>query len=235
MVCPHAEVVTARTLLLSNVPARIEELAVRLLVASARASAGTWRFTAAAAYSAAKARAASFRNAAASTDWAGTDGRFVLFRLLLALPWPAAVPAAHPHPLPLACMLGALFDETCVPHINLHVLANVWVRWAGRACDGILRAWATGVQNAWLAAGGGAGEGACYANPLPQHLPAHFLDVCGRGEEEEEAHALPLAAAASPPRVRHGRHRAARPATSAPAVEGAGAAAGAAAPVGAPP
>ncbi len=104
----------------------------------------------------------------------------------------------------------------------------------GRTCDGILRAWATGVQSAWLAAGSGAREGACYANPLPQHLPAHFLDVCGR-DEEEEAHALPLAAAALPPRVQHSRHQAARLATLAPAVEGADAVAGVAAPVGAPP
>ena len=80
-----------------------------------------------------------------------TEERFVLFRLLLAIPWsstpsavpsPSILPTAQP-PSSLAAALGYLFDHTYAAHHRLRSLANMWVRWAGRNSTTICEAWAS--------------------------------------------------------------------------------------------
>ena len=112
------------------------------------------------------------------------DARFCTFRLLLAMPWPAAVlgrrDALNAPALPLARALGALFDATCAPNHFIRNAVNRWVRWAGRASSHILSAWSAGVQRAWESAGGSDADGACVLldNPAAS-MPVLLAGLCG--------------------------------------------------------
>ena len=92
------------------------------------------------------------------------DEKFILFRLLLAMPWSShSTPAPNgtpdvPQPSALVSLLGSLFDHSTAAHHRLRKLANSWVRWAGRHSDGICRAWATAVSS-MMGIGAGAPVG----------------------------------------------------------------------------
>ena len=81
-------------------------------------------------------------------DWSSAEGKFLAFRLILVLPFPAAVmpPADPPSEGPLTRALGELMDAVCVRHSYLKDLANYWVDWGGRAYDNIMTAWLTAVN-----------------------------------------------------------------------------------------
>ena len=59
--------------------------------------------------------------------WERVEGRFILHRLLLALPFPASA-AAPGHKAVLA--LGALFDVIALAPAKLRSTATVWMRWS---------------------------------------------------------------------------------------------------------
>ena len=81
-------------------------------------------------------------------DWSSAEGKFLAFRLILVLPFPAAVmpPADPPSEGSLTRALGELMDAVCVRHSYLKDLANYWVDWGGRAYDNIMTAWLTAVN-----------------------------------------------------------------------------------------
>jgi hypothetical protein len=114
----------------------------------------------------------------------GADARFCAFRLLLAMPWPEGAlgraDAVNAPALPLARALSALFTSTRAPNHFFRGAVNIWVRWAGRGCASILAAWASGVQRAWVDAGGSNEPGACVllAQPIPT-MPARLTALCG--------------------------------------------------------
>ena len=64
-----------------------------------------------------------------SLDWDSLEGRFVLYRLVLALPFPASAAAAD-HAVVRA--LGALFDSVVLPPSRLRGVATAWLQWASR-------------------------------------------------------------------------------------------------------
>jgi hypothetical protein len=94
------------------------------------------------------ARIASVVALAHATDWSSADGRWVLYRLLLVLPWtlnsvkdtPAGVPCA------LARAMGAVFQNVCGPHHWLRPLANSWAMWASRQVLRIESTWARATE-----------------------------------------------------------------------------------------
>jgi hypothetical protein len=66
-------------------------------------------------------------------DWSSADGKHVLYRMVLATPFPAAMasaaaPAAGPLPLSLA--LGTLFDSIILPVQPLRKPCDLWTLWA---------------------------------------------------------------------------------------------------------
>ena len=66
-------------------------------------------------------------------DWSSADGKHVLYRMVLATPFPAAmVVAAAPAagPLPLSHALGTLFDSIIVPIHPLRKPCGKWALWA---------------------------------------------------------------------------------------------------------
>jgi hypothetical protein len=79
------------------------------------------------------------RTALAAVDWNSEDGRHVLYRLLLATPFPAVIaeaaaeaPAkeAAPRPLPLTAALGSMFDRVVLQPHCLRKVCGMWARWA---------------------------------------------------------------------------------------------------------
>ena len=85
----------------------------------------------------ARVQAAATAAAAALTDgaldWSTADGKHVLYRMVLATPFPAAmVVAAAPAagPLPLSLALGTLFDSVIVPTHPLRRPCGLWALWA---------------------------------------------------------------------------------------------------------
>ena len=80
-------------------------------------------------------------------DWSTTDGKHVLYRMVLAVPFPAAaVTAASPAAglLPISLALGTLFDSIVVPKQKLRKPCNTWA----------LRLWASLWARALAAARG---------------------------------------------------------------------------------
>jgi hypothetical protein len=66
-------------------------------------------------------------------DWSSTDGKHVLYRMVLAVPFPAAaITAASPAAglLPISLTLGTLFDSIVVPKQKLRKPCNTWALWA---------------------------------------------------------------------------------------------------------
>lgn len=84
-----------------------------------------------------------------SEYWATAGGRFVLYRLLAAAPWRAAMATpAHATSTsailanPLAHALGSLFDLVNVKPHRLRAFYNAWGTWAGAGTNRIMTAWA---------------------------------------------------------------------------------------------
>ena len=65
------------------------------------------------------------------------QGRFVTFRCVLAVPFPAA--AAHPDHA-LVATLGALFDLVCFSRTKLKPIATMWTAWVVRRITALNRA-----------------------------------------------------------------------------------------------
>ena len=92
--------------------------------------------------------------------------RFVTFRCVLALPFPAA--AAHPDHA-LVATLGALFDLVCLPRTKLWPIATLWMAWAVR--------WVTALNRARQA----ASESAPSVSPQSVAASGGSDGVCGVG------------------------------------------------------
>jgi len=76
---------------------------------------------------------------------------FLVFRLLLARPYPAGViPDAAAQPREAA--LGRLFDAAVLPNSALHGVFNLWVPWAARRLTRLTTAWGKEVEAARRAA-----------------------------------------------------------------------------------
>ena len=79
----------------------------------------------------------------AAPDWTTPTGRNFLFRLVMALPWPAA---AVDDPTAAHCRaLGYLMDNTIVRNSRRHRLANSWVLWGAKALRRMLTTWSAAV------------------------------------------------------------------------------------------
>ena len=83
-----------------------------------------------------------------TADWTTADGKFLAFRLILVLPFPAAVlpPGGTPCAGSLTRAMGELMDAVCVRQTCLKDLANYWVGWGGHAYDRVATAWRTAVN-----------------------------------------------------------------------------------------
>jgi hypothetical protein len=84
---------------------------------------------------------------APALDWGSQELRFVLFRVLAVLPFPAAA-AAKDHAV--AGLVGAIFDRVTAKAHKLRPVANAWAGFAGSAVVRLFQAW-----NAAFAARGG--------------------------------------------------------------------------------
>lgn len=87
-------------------------------------------------------------------DWSSADGAFLFFRLVLVLPFPAAVTDGRADACPLTSALGRLFDAVCVRDGDLRELANYWVDWSRRSYDHVATAWRDAVDAAAQRTGG---------------------------------------------------------------------------------
>ena len=77
-------------------------------------------------------------------DWESPTGKNMLYRLLIAAPWPEAAvddPAAV-----VARGLGAMFDATLVANDRLRPIANTWVCWAGGVILRVCKMWSKEVD-----------------------------------------------------------------------------------------
>ena len=86
--------------------------------------------------------------AAPHVDWSSADGVFLFFRLVLVLPFPAAVTLGRADACPLTAALGRLFDAVCVRDGDLHELANYWVDWGRRSYNHVASTWRDAVDDA---------------------------------------------------------------------------------------
>jgi hypothetical protein len=84
--------------------------------------------------------------AAQRFDWASDEAPFLVFRLVLVLPFPAAVCGDAARGRSLTASLGRLFDAVCVRDSNLRALANYWADWGGRAYKLVASAWRDAVD-----------------------------------------------------------------------------------------
>ena len=100
-------------------------------------------------------------SAAASTDWASSDGRFVLFHFLCVRPWSASVVPSQSNSFPLTAAMGAIFDRCNAKRHRQRTMANSWVGFAGKSVVAIFSAW----NAAFAMAGAAAGTNARVANP----------------------------------------------------------------------
>jgi len=121
--CTHPAISAARGQLQAAAPPFIAKLCKSLAEAG---GAGNARVQAAA-------TAAAAALAGGALDWSSADGKHVLYRMVLATPFPAAmVVAAAPAagPLPLSLALGTLFDSVIVPTHPLRRPCGLWALWA---------------------------------------------------------------------------------------------------------
>jgi hypothetical protein len=127
-------------------------------------------------------------------DWASAQGRFILYRLLLLLPFPAT--AAGPGQAHVA-RLGRVFDAVQLPRRHLAHVIRPWVRWAAHHVRKLAAARQLahkdkGVRNRALAAARAAGAGAGAAGGAGAGVPLAPAPV-------PAAAAAPPAAPAQPP------------------------------------
>jgi hypothetical protein len=88
-------------------------------------------------------QAASLHGQLSAAEWRSPGGRFVLWRLLAVLPWPARmIPSTlSGKAWKLARLLGATFDGVNVAPTRLRPLADVWAGWAGAQNRRLAEAW----------------------------------------------------------------------------------------------
>ena len=81
-------------------------------------------------------------------EWCTPDGRYVLFRMLMAAPWPADAVRDTPSAIlcELARLLGKVFDLTNARHFKIRRLVNRWVAWASKHASNIAKAWAAAID-----------------------------------------------------------------------------------------
>jgi hypothetical protein len=86
---------------------------------------------------------AAIREASLSGTWDTPERRFLLFRLLAVLPFPASV-VAPGHAL--AVLVGDVFDKATVKAHRLRPTANKWAGFAGTSVTRIFSAWNTSFE-----------------------------------------------------------------------------------------
>ena len=84
--------------------------------------------------------------AAHSVNWLSDDGAFLFYRLVLVLPFPAAVCADAAAQGSLTAAFGRLFDAVCVRYALLRPLANYWAEWVGHAYNSVATVWRDAVN-----------------------------------------------------------------------------------------
>jgi hypothetical protein len=153
--CEHPRVRAAQEAMAASAPRLIERIARLALMACLptppRAGSRTGQGAAGAPahlYEIARGRAeaigARARAAIPIASWRSqADARYALYRLLTAVPWPAASVALTPPDIScaLSASLGRLFDETAVPRYRVRTLATAWTRWAAHYALHITGAW----------------------------------------------------------------------------------------------
>jgi len=100
-------------------------------------------------------------------DWASPSGCFLLHRLCVARPWPAAA-VDDPDDAPsVARAFGALFDALTVRNVDIRRTANSWCLFAGKALTSSVARWGAAVDAKLLPPPppGGAGPGPAGAPP----------------------------------------------------------------------
>jgi hypothetical protein len=78
-------------------------------------------------------------------DWNSPTGAFLLYHLVLALPYPACVVSGDDGSAAFARHFGALLDSVYVRNTSLRQIANVWTRWAGRELLAVSSVWSRAV------------------------------------------------------------------------------------------
>jgi hypothetical protein len=78
-------------------------------------------------------------------DWAAPDNSFLLYRLSIAMPWPAFnVP---PDPPSVTHMLGLMLSHALLPTDKVRRIYNVWVPWAAAIATDTIAAWSSRVDS----------------------------------------------------------------------------------------
>jgi hypothetical protein len=96
---------------------------------------------------AASAAALRLRATLGALAWDSPSGAFLIFRLLLVLPFPARVLRAGVGAGAASVRhLGELFDAVCVRNCHLRDVADNWTVWAGRELISFVRIWARSVS-----------------------------------------------------------------------------------------
>jgi hypothetical protein len=94
---------------------------------------------------AARAHAVLARASLPAFDWDSPSGAFLLYRLVLALPYPACVVTGGDGSAAFARHFGALLDSVYVRSMALRQIANAWTRWAGRELLAVTSVWSRAV------------------------------------------------------------------------------------------
>ncbi len=68
------------------------------------------------------------------------DLKFCLYRLLMAVPWPASSTVGIQDNI-LSSRFGQLFDSTSTHHHRIRAIANYWVNWAATNIQLFFNAW----------------------------------------------------------------------------------------------
>ena len=135
--CCHPQVVDARRTLTTAATAYLPTLAGHIV------SAG-WDGIAPAPFPTQVALNLLRQTPTAPPDWTTPTGRNFLYRLVMALPWPAA---AVDDPTAAHCRaLGYLMDSTIVRNSRRHRLANSWVLWGAKSLRRMLTTWSAAVD-----------------------------------------------------------------------------------------
>ena len=165
--CAHADVSAVRESICAALPAKIQNICVRAMEAcnssgsSARERQGRIDLLGA------------VEQQLAGVDWASSEGRFILFRFLAVLTWPASA-AASDHPAVAA--LGSLFDAAVAKTHRLRPMANAWVTFAGAAVMRLFGAWNSALPAASAARGGAAAERLPYSAAPGASSPADDIE-----------------------------------------------------------
>jgi hypothetical protein len=139
--CPEAEVSRCRASVLKAAPDKLAAICGDLL--RARSVPGSSREERERQSANASSVQAAIREAASTGTWDTPERRFLLFRLLAVLPFPAsAVAPGHA----LAMLVGDVFDKATVKAHKLRPTANKWAGFAGTSVTRIFSAWNTSFE-----------------------------------------------------------------------------------------